>query len=74
MLAVKGDEAVILDYKFTSLKNDEDLVKRYKKQMFFYAYAVETVLKKRVKEVWLVNIYAGRAVKVDLAENSEEQV
>ncbi len=74
LLAVKGDEAVILDYKFTSLKNDEDLVKRYKKQMFFYAYAVENVLKKRVKEVWLVNIYAGRAVKVDLAENSEEQV
>ena len=69
---MKGDEAIILDYKFTSLKNDDDLVKRYKRQMFFYAYAVENVLKKRVKEVWLVNIYAGRAVKVDFDDETNK--
>lgn len=72
LLAVKGDDAIILDYKFTSLKNDDDLVKRYKRQMFFYAYAVENVLKKRVKEVWLVNIYAGRAVKVGFDDETNK--
>lgn len=66
LLAVRGDQAVIVDYKFSALKNDEDLVLRYEKQLRLYALAVEKVLKKKIVGLYIANIYSCRLIELPL--------
>ncbi len=66
LLCVKGDEALVIDYKYTGEWRDDVLVKRYRKQLELYVYAVEKVLKKKVTGVYLVNIKADKVISVDL--------
>ena len=61
LLIVDGEEAEIVDYKYSSL-SAESLRARYKKQLELYAYAVEKVLKKRVRKKTLINIFTGETV------------
>lgn len=64
LLAVNDDGAVIIDYKFTTLKNDEDVIRRYKTQLSLYKYAVEKVLKISVKKALIVNIYSAKVIEI----------
>ncbi|MBQ3571886.1 MAG: PD-(D/E)XK nuclease family protein, partial [Clostridia bacterium] len=66
LLAVKEEAAVIIDYKHSSTVSEEALINRYKKQLELYAYAVEKVLKKRVKESYLINVNTCKLIKVEL--------
>ncbi|MBQ9756682.1 MAG: UvrD-helicase domain-containing protein [Clostridia bacterium] len=63
LLAIDDNQAVIVDYKYSSL-TAESLARKYKKQLELYAYAVEKTLGKKVKEKTLVNLYTGDVVKV----------
>ena len=65
LLAIKGNEAVIIDYKYSD-KKAENLVKTYKKQMELYAYAVEKSLSVNVNLCLLVNLKTAEFVKIDL--------
>ncbi len=64
LLVIDGDEAQIIDYKYSTL-NREGVIKRYKKQLDLYAYAVEKSLNKRVSNKIVINVYTGETVKVD---------
>jgi len=55
LLAVKGDTAIIIDYKYSS-KNAESLRKTYAKQLQLYKYAVESSLKIKVEKTILVSL------------------
>ena len=55
LLAVKGDTAIIIDYKYSS-KNAESLRKIYAKQLQLYKYAVESSLKIKVEKTILVSL------------------
>ncbi len=63
LLAVDSDRAVIIDYKYSALDADS-LVKKYKKQLDLYAFAVEKVLKKRAKDKIIMNIFTGDVVSL----------
>lgn len=67
LLCIDGDNATIIDYKFTSEKDEEVLISRYKKQLELYAYAVENVLHKKVVGSYIVNILANKVIAVPLA-------
>lgn len=62
-LSKTDDKAIILDYKFSSIKNSEDLVDKYSKQLFLYKYAVEKILKRKA-ECYLINIYSCKIIKI----------
>ena len=66
LLAIKGDEAIIADYKFSSLARSEDLVLRYEKQLRLYALAVKKVLNKKIVGLYLVNIYSAKQIPLSL--------
>ncbi len=63
LLAIRGDEAVIVDYKY-SAKSDEKLVESYVGQLSLYAYAVEKVLHKKVTHKYLFNLNRSHLVEV----------
>ena len=64
LLAVKDGNAVIVDYKHSTILHGKDLIKKYEKQLRLYKTAVEKVLKLKVNECYLVNIYTLKTVKV----------
>ncbi len=64
LLAIKGNEAYIIDYKYSSLSVDK-LKESYRKQLELYAYAVENCLKLTVKKKIIVSLLTGDAVEID---------
>lgn len=64
LLCIDGENATIIDYKFTSEKDEAVLVERYKKQLELYAYAVEHVLNKKVMGTYIVNILSNKVIAV----------
>lgn len=66
LLCVKGNQAIIIDYKHTMISDDEQLKSIYAKQLELYSYAVEKVLLKRVTKCYLVNIYSMRAIETEV--------
>ncbi len=63
LLAVNGDNAIIVDYKYSGLSNDK-LLHKYKKQLELYGFAVEKVLKKKLENLYLFNINTISLIKV----------
>ena len=64
LLAVDGDNAEIIDYKYSSLTT-QSLKQKYKKQLELYAYAVEKVLGKKVVGKTLINVFTGESIALD---------
>lgn len=64
LLAVKGDEAIILDYKATG-KSREEMLGKYKMQLEIYKKAVEKVMKLKVKKTILFNVFTCETVEVE---------
>ena len=63
LLVVRKDGAEVIDYKYSSLTG-ESLVRRYKKQLDLYAYAVENALKIKVVAKRIINVLTGENVSV----------
>lgn len=59
------DELVLLDYKSDIIKNEEELVDRYRVQLIYYKKALEQILNRRVKEMFLYSLFLGKEIKVD---------
>lgn len=53
----ENGELVLVDYKTDRVKNETELLERYKKQVAFYRQAIEKTLKKPVKEAVLYSFY-----------------
>ena len=50
LVVVKGDEAILIDYKITNIKNGDILRKKYETQLKCYALAIEKSKGKKVKQ------------------------
>lgn len=62
----EGDGFVLIDYKTDQVEEGriDKLVQTYRGQLYLYARAVETILRRPVKEKFLYLFEAGKAVKV----------
>ena len=64
LVAIKGDEAILIDYKISTIKEDSDIVKAYKTQLGLYANAVEKILKVKVTNKYIVNVLKESVISV----------
>ncbi len=64
LLAVKGNKAIIIDYK-ASRKNAAALLKTYRPQLALYKKAIEKTLKLSVEKTLLLNLFSGELIEVD---------
>ncbi len=63
LLIDEGDGYVVVDFK-TGGGNEEELRKRYEKQLLLYAEGVEKILKKPVKRKIIYAINSGKTVEI----------
>lgn len=65
LLAVKGERAIIVDYKY-SISDAEALKERYAKQLNLYRYAVEHSLPVTVDRLILISLKRGEVIELDV--------
>lgn len=65
LLAVKGDRAIVVDYKY-SVSDAETLKARYAKQLNLYRYAVEHSLPVTVDRLILISLKRGEVIELDV--------
>lgn len=57
----ENGELVLVDYKTDSVKTENELLERYKKQIMFYKSAIAKTLNKKVKEAVLYSFELGKS-------------
>lgn len=62
---------MIVDYKTDTVSSEVELIDRYREQLRIYAYALERVLGRPVRECWLYSFSLNRAVRVETIGDSE---
>ena len=66
LIAIKDGNAILIDYKLSKIQKDEDIVKKYKKQMQLYKLAIEGSLGVSVEKIYLVNILQLKCIQIEL--------
>ena len=57
-------KVILLDYKTDFVKDEKELINKYKIQLDFYKRALEESLGKKVEEVYIYSLFLGRAIKL----------
>ncbi|RKM58033.1 helicase-exonuclease AddAB subunit AddA [Butyrivibrio sp. X503] len=60
----EGDDIVLMDYKTDHVRDDAELIKRYKIQLDLYKRALEASTGKNVKEVYIYSFALGKEIKL----------
>ena len=61
---IEGDDIVLWDYKTDHVASGQQLVKRYKTQLYYYKEAIERQLHLKVKEVYIYSLHLDQAIEV----------
>jgi ATP-dependent helicase/nuclease subunit A len=59
-----GKENIVIDFKYTSINNEQTIIKKYKKQLLAYAFAVEKALSIKVDYVYVLNLNNGNLILI----------
>ena len=63
-LIILGEKNIIIDYKLTSIFDDEVLKSKYFEQLKLYRLAVENGLNLHIDEVYLFNLNKNKLIKM----------
>ena len=58
-------EIVLVDYKSDYVKNEEELIRRYRSQLDYYKKALSQILHKQVKEMIIYSLPLAKEVRID---------
>ena len=62
------DGYVLVDYKTDSVKEPQELIKRYRMQLYIYRLALEQMTGEKVKECWIYSTCLNDAVAADCGQ------
>ena len=60
----KNDELILLDYKTDFVKEETDLIDKYKIQLDIYKRALEYSLKRKVDKVYIYSLCLQKAIEL----------
>lgn len=59
-----GEKNVLIDYKFSSEKDENILINRYKKQIELYQLAIEKAFEKKIDERYILSLKNAKLIKL----------
>lgn len=59
-----GEKNILIDFKFTSVRDEEKIKNRYKKQIDLYSHAIEKAFKIKLNEKYLLSLKHGKLIKM----------
>lgn len=62
----ENDELVLVDYKtdYVEKGNENELIKKYEKQLELYQRALELAAKRKVSKKYIYSVYLGKSLKI----------
>lgn len=60
----EDDKIVLVDYKTDYVKNENELIGKYKEQLNLYKQALEESLNKKVANVYIYSVYLGKEIEI----------
>lgn len=60
-----GEKNVLIDYKYTNIKEDNVIINKYKKQLYLYQTAIEEAFKLKINEIYLLSLKYGKLIKIN---------
>ncbi|MBR4669013.1 MAG: helicase-exonuclease AddAB subunit AddA [Butyrivibrio sp.] len=60
----EGDDIVLMDYKTDHVRDESELIKRYKIQLDLYKRALEASTAKKVKEIYIYSFALGKEIRL----------
>lgn len=64
-LFLLGKNNILIDYKFTNIKDEKILINKYKNQLFIYKKAIENAYMLRLDEIYLLSLKYGELIKIN---------
>ncbi len=63
-LLVLGKKNILIDYKYTSLKENNKIIDKYKNQLKIYKKAFEYATNKKIDEIYILNLKENNLIKL----------
>ena len=60
-----GSKNILIDYKYTSIKDNNRLILKYKNQLKAYSYAIEKATGQKVDETYLLSLKNAKLIKIN---------
>ena len=60
----KDEELILVDYKTDKVKEEAELIEKYKIQLDIYKKALEKALKRKVDSVYIYSTNLGKEIKI----------
>lgn len=60
-----GEKIVLVDYKYTSTRDEKTLINRYKGQINLYQLAIEKAFERKVDEKYLLSLKEAKLIKIE---------
>lgn len=60
----KNGEIILVDYKTDMVKDEMNIVNKYKEQLMLYKRALESALDKNVDRVYIYSLYLGKQIQI----------
>lgn len=60
-----GEKNILIDYKFTTIKDEKILINKYKKQLIIYKKAIENAYMLHLDEIYLLSLKYGELIKIN---------
>lgn len=64
-LVTKDNKHIIIDYKTDRVENKEELIERYKYQLFVYKRAIEKIKHVKLENMYIYSFYLDELIKID---------
>lgn len=61
----EDNEIVLIDYKTDNISEEKEFINRYKKQIYYYKHALESISGKKVKECYIYSFNLNREIQID---------
>ena len=63
----KNDDLILVDYKtdYVERGNEEELVEKYKEQLYLYKDALEKALNRKVDRMWIYSLYLNESIVIE---------
>lgn len=60
-----GEKNILIDYKFTNIKDEKILINKYKNQLFIYKKAIESAYMLHLDEIYLLSLKYDELIKIN---------
>ena len=64
----ENDELILVDYKTDYVKEENELIEKYKKQLEIYKRALEEALKKKVSKTYIYSTHLNKEISIQLTK------